>query len=88
MGTPLDRHNVWRYFSRALKRAGLPHIRQHDLRHACASLLYSRGVDLGTISEILGHSGIQITTDLYPHVLPSLRRNAAELMDAGLAASR
>jgi integrase len=52
------------------------------LRHACASLLLAQGLDLKVIQEVLGHSTITITGDLYAHVLMGLKRRAAERMDA------
>lgn len=84
IGTPLDRRYVWRHFQELLGRAGLESLRVHDLRHGCAGLLYAEGVDLGVISALLGHSGIQITKDLYTEVLPELKRQAADRMDAAL----
>jgi integrase len=61
-----------------LKRAGLPATtRFHDLRHSCATLLIAEGVPLKIVSAILGHSGIQITADIYGHVLPESTRAAA-----------
>jgi len=50
------------------KRNNLNHIRFHDLRHSCASLLLKSGVDMKTTSTILGHSSIGITMDLYSHI--------------------
>lgn len=63
------------------KRAGLPHIRFHDLRHTAASLLLSLGVHPKVVQEMLGHSSIAITMDLYSHVLPSMQDEAAAKMD-------
>lgn len=84
-GTPLDATNVVRGFRRVLERAALPRMRYHDLRHACASLLLAQGVELRTIMEILGHSQISTTANLYAHVLPVLQRQAAERMEAVLS---
>jgi len=53
----------------------------HDLRHAAASLLIMEGVDLKTISEILGHSSISITADVYGHVLEEQKRKAVGKLD-------
>jgi len=53
----------------------------HDLRHTAASLMILEGVDLKTISEILGHSSISITADVYGHVLEEQRRKAVGKLD-------
>ena len=65
-----------------LERAGLPQIRFHDLRHSAATLLLSRGIHPKIISEILGHSQISITLDLYSHVVPTMQQEAKEAMEA------
>jgi integrase len=83
-GEPVDRFVAIRYFRRALERAGLPMIRFHDLRHTAATLMLEQGVPLSTVSAILGHSGIQITADLYGHVLASMKHTAAAKIAAAL----
>jgi integrase len=87
-GTPIDRRNLKRHLDKLLTTAKLPHFRIHDLRHFCASLLLAQGVALKVVSEILGHSQIGITADLYTHVLPSVRREAIDLMDRILTAQK
>lgn len=78
-GTPLEPRNIVRSFKRLLKRAGLPETtRFHDLRHSCATLLIAQGVHLSVIKEILGHSQISVTADIYGHVLPETQRSAVE----------
>jgi integrase len=62
-------------------RAGLPHVRLHDLRRSAATLLLSRGVNVKVVSEMLGHFGIAIMLSLYGHVLPHIRQQAADAMD-------
>ena len=59
-----------------LEQAGLPHIRFHDLRHSAASLLMSQGVHPKVVQELLGHSTIGMTMDVYSHVLPSMQQDA------------
>jgi integrase len=88
IGTPLDPRNVVRRFHGLLKKAGLPRLRFHDLRHSCASLLLAQGVELRAIMDILGHSQISITADLYTHVMPAMKRDAADLMNAILAGQK
>ncbi len=70
-----------RAFNRRIKRSGLPHVRLHDLRHTAASLMLLEGVDLKTVSEILGHSSITITADIYAHVFNESRKKAAESLE-------
>jgi integrase len=70
---------------RTLTRAGLPMIRFHDLRHSAATLMLSRGVHPKMASEMLGHSTIAITLDLYSHVTANMQRQAADAIDAALA---
>lgn len=62
-------------FRRAREAAGMPHVHFHDLRHSCASILISLGVDLYTISKILGHSNVQ-TTQRYAHLQVAQQRTA------------
>lgn len=83
IGKPLDAGNVLRRsFWPLLKAAGLPRIRFHDLRHTAATLLLSQGIHVKIVSEMLGHSQISITLDLYSHVTPTMQREAAAAMDA------
>jgi integrase len=66
---------------RVLKRAGLPMIRFHDLRHTAATMLLSNGVHPKVASEMLGHSTVSITLDLYSHVSKNMQQQAAETID-------
>jgi integrase len=85
-GEPINRHNLTRRsFKPLLKRAGLPQIRFHDLRHTCATLLLTRNVNVKIVSEMLGHSTIAITLDTYSHVLPNMRDQAAAAMEEALS---
>jgi integrase len=85
-GEPLDRRAVTKLkFKPLLKRAGLPEIRFHDLRHTCATLLLTRNVNPKIVSEMLGHSTIAITLDTYSHVLPNMRDQAAAAMEEALS---
>jgi integrase len=82
IGTPLELSNVVsRSFKRLLERAGVTKITFHGLRHSCASLLGSQGVPIKVIQEVLGHSSIAVTMDVYSHVLPDMQQ-AASAMDA------
>jgi len=80
-GTPLNPENlVKRSFKPLLKRAGLPEIRFHDLRHTCATLLLGRGVHPKIVQELLGHATIAMTLDTYSHYLPSMGDQASGAM--------
>ncbi len=72
---------VPRHFKPLLRRAGLPDIRFHDLRHTCATLLLTKGVHPKIVSEMLGHSSVSITLDVYSHVIPGLGEVAASAME-------
>jgi integrase len=87
IGTPLDGSTVTHRFQQALKAAKLRRIRFHDLRHTCATLLLAQGVHPRVIMEILGHSQIAITMNLYAHVIPAMQREVAARMDEILAPS-
>jgi integrase len=67
-------------FIRILRRRNLPMIRFHDLRHTCATLALSARVNPKVVSEMLGHSTIAITLDIYSHVLPDMQQDAVAVM--------
>jgi integrase len=73
-----------RSFKPLLKKAGLPAIRFHDLRHTCATLLLSKNVNPKIVSEMLGHANISITLDTYSHVLPNMQESAARALEETL----
>ncbi len=81
---PLYRLHSAGWFGKMLRRAGLPSIYFHDLRHTAATLLLARGVNPKVVSEMLGHSSVAITLGLYGHVTPHMQRQAATTMDAVL----
>lgn len=68
-------------FNAAVKAAGLPPMRFHDLRHSAATLLLAMGIHPKVVQELLGHSQISTTMNLYSHVLPSMQRDAMNDMD-------
>ncbi len=70
-----------RIHKKLLKKAGLPDIRFHDLRHTYATLALQNGVDIKTLSEILGHYSAGFTLDTYTHVTTKMQQSAAEKMD-------
>ena len=82
-GEPLDPEDVTRYFRQAVKKAMLPKIRLHDLRHTHATLALQAGVHPKVVSERLGHATVSITLDTYSHAIPAMHEEAAALI-AGL----
>jgi integrase len=85
IGTPLDAQKIVnRHFKPLLKRAGLPDIRWHDLRHTYATLLLSRGTHPTYVQKSLGHASVQLTLDRYSHWMPSMGRNTAKGIDEAL----
>ena len=78
-GVPLRATSVVRQsFHPLLAQADLPHIRFHDLRHSTATLLLTLGVHPKIVQELLGHSQIFVTLDIYSHVLPTLQSEAMQ----------
>lgn len=63
------------------KKAHVPHIRFHDLRHTHATILLRNDENVKVVSERLGHASVSITLDTYHHVLPSMQRQAAKRID-------
>ncbi len=84
LGEPLDGVAVTRAFQKKLTDLGLPTQRFHDLRHAAATFLIAQGVPLRVVMEILGHSTIATTADVYGHVLPEIGREATDRVAAVL----
>lgn len=71
-------------FRKALKDNGLGHIRFHDLRHSCATLMLTVGVPLKVTSGLLGHKTVGITADLYTHILDEMKQDAAEKVNTAI----
>ena len=53
----------------------------HDLRHSVATVLLAEGVALKVVSELLGHSSVAITADIYAHMLPEQQQEIVRIMD-------
>jgi integrase len=79
-GRPLDKHSDYETWIKLLNRAGVRHIRLHDGRHTAATLLLTAGVHPRVVMELLGHSQMRTTTDIYSHVMPALAQEAADRM--------
>jgi len=84
VGTVIEPRNLSRLFDDLIAAAGVRRIRFHDLRHTCASLLLAQGVPARVVMDVLGHSQMAITMDLYSHVMPTALREAADAIDRAL----
>jgi integrase len=76
-GNPYHPQRLLKMFEQAIRRAGVPAIRLHDLRHTMATLALQAGVHPKVVQEQLGHSGINVTLDIYSHVPQAVRRESA-----------
>ena len=81
MGNIFNPRSVTANFSKLLEQNGLRHIRFHDLRHSCASLLLANDVPLKHIQEWLGHSDIGTTANIYSHLDYKSKITSANVMD-------
>ncbi len=79
-GGPISPDSVLHMLHRVLKRAGLPRIRFHDMRHTFATVALQNGVDIKTVSGMLGHYSAGFTLDTYAHVTTAAQRQAADTM--------
>lgn len=86
-GGPISPDSVIQMLHRVLERAGLPKVRFHDLRHTFATLALQNGVDVKTVSGMLGHYSAGFTLDTYAHVTTQAQRQAANTMGGVLAQS-
>jgi integrase len=83
-GSHLNPNRIVDEFKKLLKQADLPNIRFHDLRHSAASLLLSLGIHPKVVQELLGHTQIGITMDVYSHLLPGMQKDAMSKLDEAL----
>ena len=74
-------HILQRDFTPLCERLGLPRIRLHDLRHTLATLLFVNRIPTKVVQEMLGHSDVGMTLDVYSHVLPEMQAETAESLD-------
>jgi integrase len=81
-GRPIDKKADYDDWTRLLKAAGVRHVRLHDSRHTAATLLLGENVHPRVVMELLGHSQMRTTMDIYSHVMPALAREAADRMGA------
>jgi hypothetical protein len=81
VGTHLRPSHVVDEFKKLLKKANLPDIRFHDLRHSAATLLLSLGIHPKVVQEMFGHTQISMTMDIYSHILPSMQQDAVSKLN-------
>jgi integrase len=84
VGTPIDPSNLRRDFDKLCAKAGLGHWHPHELRHSAATLMLAQGVAIEVVAEVLGHSSIRMTADVYTHVQAPQRKLAATAMESAL----
>ena len=83
--SPLDPAAVRKKLTSVLKRAGCKHLRFHDLRHTFATNALEHGMDIKTLSAIIGHVSSATTLNVYAHVTDEMRQKAADRIDRGIA---
>jgi integrase len=86
-GTQIDQSNIRKLFNRLLTDARLRRVRFHDLRHSFASLLLQQGESLTYVKEQMGHSSINVTVDIYGHLVPGGNRQAVDKLDDAIPAA-
>ena len=74
--------SVLHMLHRVLKRAGLPKVRFHDLRHTFASILINQDVPLLNVSTFLGHSDLSTTANIYAHLDKSKKQESADVISS------
>ena len=84
-GEPIAPDSVLHMLHRVLKRAGLPKVRFHDLRHTFAYLALQNGVDVKTLSGMLGHFSAGSTLDTYAHITRAAQRPAPQTLGSVLS---
>ena len=77
---PIAPPAAYRKMKQLLKKAGLPNIRFHDLRHTFATHALTSGVDAKTLSGILGHTNASFTLDTYTHVTTDMQQRASNIV--------
>ena len=81
-GKIIEQNYLMRIFKRILQKAGIRGIRVHDARHTVSTLLLTDGVIPVFVKELLGHSSIQMTVDIYGHLIPNSNRDAVNRLDS------
>ena len=81
---PRNPSAVRKILARTLKKAGCKHIRFHDLRHTFATTALANGMDIKTLSAIIGHNSAATTLNIYTHITDEMQRNAANKIEQGI----
>ena len=84
IGTPYEGRNLCRVLHRTLEQAGLEQMGVHALRHSFATRAVEAGMDIRTLSEILGHTQVSLTMQLYVHSNMETKKKEMEKLDAFL----
>ncbi len=82
--SPLNPQTVYRATQKILERAGCKKIRFHDLRHTFATMALENGMDVKTLSSMIGHSSVATTLDIYSHITSDMLKNAAKTIERGM----
>jgi integrase len=84
LGRPYHPDTISQWFADKVKAADLRVIRLHDCRHTAASLMLAAGEQVKVVSEMLGHSSVTITLNLYAHVMPGMAEKAGAALSASV----
>ncbi len=87
-GAPIRPSQLRHNYEKIIKSCGLPYIRFHDLRHSFATNLWELGFDLKDIQELLGHSSVAITSDIYTHMREEKKKSVMERYSEALNKSK
>jgi integrase len=83
VGHPLSLNNMGqREYARLIKAAEVRPIKFHGMRHTCATLLLQAGEPVHVVAERLGHKRVEVTLNIYAHVLPDMQLSAARRLDS------
>lgn len=79
-GKPLRPDSITQWLGNFSRRKGLPHINPHAFRHTAASVLITQGIDIVTVSKMLGHAKVSTTEDIYSHVIEESKQLASNAL--------
>lgn len=85
--TPRDPHSIYQKMQLVLDRAECKRVRFHDLRHTFATMALEHGMDIKTLSAIIGHVSSSTTIDIYSHITTDMQKNAARAIERGIGKS-
>ena len=81
---PYNPQSVYRKTQQILKRSGCKKVRFHDLRHTFATMAIENGMDIKTLSNMIGHVSAETTLNIYSHITNEMQQNAARKIDTGI----